>query len=277
MFRFVFYMLSWLLIHPSYAEDDAQKNVNDAYFFAELATANIIFHELGHYVIRNYNVQKFTFEEDLADSFVVYNLLVRPSQFKSSEDYEISSKDRHRVLMAGADIYYYRNLLEIDNTEEVYNHSTDKKRFFNYVCLMKDGNLEFFNSYIEKRQLENFLNNKCKSRYSNLIQSWNHYIDQNEAWGRNDQDYFTVNFNDTTNKNHQVIINYLDRENGWIEWAMRNFMVKSKDKITVNFEDCDGVKNAFYIQETKTIKVCYELFLSLKDLRMNILKLKHSL
>jgi hypothetical protein len=270
-------MLSWLLIHPSYAEDDAQKNVNDAYFFAELATANIIFHELGHYVIRNYNVQKFTFEEDLADSFVVYNLLVRPSQFKSSEDYEISSKDRHRVLMAGADIYYYRNLLEIDNTEEVYNHSTDKKRFFNYVCLMKDGNLEFFNSYIEKRQLENFLNNKCKSRYSNLIQSWNHYIDQNEAWGRNDQDYFTVNFNDTTNKNHQVIINYLDRENGWIEWAMRNFMVKSKDKITVNFEDCDGVKNAFYIQETKTIKVCYELFLSLKDLRMNILKLKHSL
>jgi len=277
MFRFIFFMLSWLLIHPSYAEDDVQKNVNDAYFFAELATANIIFHELGHYVIRNYNVQKFTFEEDLADSFVVYNLLVRPSQFKSSEDYEISSKDRHRVLMAGADIYYYRNLLEIDNTEEIYNHSTDKKRFFNYVCLMKDGNLEFFNSYIEKRQLENFLNNKCKSRYSNLIQSWNHYIDQNEAWGRNDQDYFTVNFNDTTNKNHQVIINYLDRENGWIEWAMRNFMVKSKDKITVNFEDCDGVKNAFYIQETKTIKVCYELFLSLKDLRMNILKLKHSL
>jgi hypothetical protein len=58
---------------------------------------------------------------------------------------------------------------------------------------------------------------------------------------------------------------------------MRNFMVKSKDKITVNFEDCDGVKNAFYIQETKTIKVCYELFLSLKDLRMNKLKLKHSL
>jgi len=277
MFRFIFFMLSWLLIHPSYAEDDVQKNVNDAYFFAELATANIIFHELGHYVIRNYNVQKFTFEEDLADSFVVYNLLVRPSQFKSSEDYEISSKDRHRVLMAGADIYYYRNLLEIDNTEEIYNHSTDKKRFFNYVCLMKDGNLEFFNSYIEKRQLENFLNNKCKSRYSNLIQSWNHYIDLNEAWGRNDQDYFTVNFNDTTNKNHQVIINYLDRENGWIEWAMRNFMVKSKDKITVNFEDCDGVKNAFYIQETKTIKVCYELFLSLKDLRMNILKLKHSL
>jgi len=268
-------MFSCFFINQSYANDKLQKQVNDAYRFAELATASIIFHELGHYVIRNFNIQKFTFEEDLADSFVVYNLLKNSKQYKSIEFYEKYAKAPHSVLMAGADIFYYRTLLGIDNKIEAYSHSTDQRRFYNYVCLMKDGNSNFFNKYIQKRQLQYLLKTKCKSRYNNLVKSWVFYL--KNTWGKNEKGFYKLNFKNSEVESHKVIKKYLNREKNWIDWAMKHFMVLTKDNIIVNFENCKGKKNAYYIDKTKTIKICYEYFNELKNLRMKILKLKESL
>lgn len=259
----------------TFADSKLQAQVNDAYHFAELATANTIFHELGHFVIRNYNVQKFTFEEDLADSYVVYNLLKKPSQYKSKKDYEYYSGDHHKVLMAGADVYYYKTLLGIDNKISAYSHSTDERRFYNYVCLMKDGNPNFFNDYIKKRQLETLLKNKCISRYNNLVQSWNFFLEN--KWGSNKKDYYKVIYNNSDVKGHKTIKEYLDRKNNWINWSMDEFRTKTDNKLTVSFKNCGGTINAFYIDKSKTIEICYEYFQYLVDLRMKILKLKESL
>ena len=275
IFNYLIIFLLSFFVNQSLAETKYQKQINDAYNFAELATASTIFHELGHFVIRNYDVQKFTFEEDLADSYVVYNLLKRSSQFKSNELYEKLSADFHKVLMAGADVYYYKALLGIDNKKAAYSHSTDQRRFYNYVCLMKDGNADFFNKYIKKRQLEKILKNKCTSRYSNLVKSWNFFLEG--KWGRNELNYYKIIYKDSDLKSHKTIKKYLDRRNNWIDWSMKKFKTKTEHKLTVIFENCKGIRNAFYIDKTKTIKICYEYFNNLKNIRMKILKLKESL
>ena len=271
----ILFILTFILSINAFADNKLQEKINDAFNFAELATANTIFHELGHFVIRNYDVQKFTFEEDLADSYVVYNLLKKPSQYKSKEIYEKYSKDHHKVLMAGADIFYYRTLLGIDNKVTAYSHSTDERRFYNYVCLMKDGNPNFFNDYISKRQLELFLKNKCRSRYNNLVKSWKFFL--NDKWGSNKKDYYKVIYKKSEVRKHKIIKEYLSRDNNWINWSMKEFRTKTSNKLTVSFENCNGIKNAYYIDKSKTIKICYEYFQSLVDLRMKILKLKESL
>jgi len=267
------------------SSDENEKDINDnknlysAYHYAEFASAAIIMHELGHYIIDNYNIEAFTFEEDLADSFVVYSLLKKPSQYTSFDKYERESEIFHKILISGADIYYYRNLLGLDRATEVSEHSTDKKRFMNYVCLMKDGNTDFFNDYIKKRQLEVALNGKCNSRYKKLVNSWNYYV--GNFWRENESKNYEINYTIPSNENHEPLRIYLQARqksgSGWIDQMLKSFPILFKKRITINFETCNGSINAYYYEKTSTITFCYEYFLSLRELRLKIYELKDSL
>lgn len=270
----LFFLITIVFISKVWAKQSQQDMINNSYAFAEKAISGVILHELGHYVVRNFDIQPFNFEEDIADSFVVYSFLVTPERFKSQKDYKIASNDKHSILIHFADYFYYSNLLGLGNKRETTLHSTAKKRFFNLVCLFKDGNKDFFNDYIQKRQLNDLLKNQCSTRYYNLVKSWNFYLA--DKWKVGGIDY-EIKYKESDVRIDKIISNYLNRKNGWIEWTMSKFPVMTEDKIIVSFENCNGDVNAYYLNKSKTIKICYEYVNSLVKLKMRILKLKNSL
>ena len=48
----------------------------------------IIFHEIGHLIVDEFNVPIFNNEEDVADSFMAWSLIQIPDEYASYEDYE---------------------------------------------------------------------------------------------------------------------------------------------------------------------------------------------
>ena len=139
----------------------------------------IIFHEIGHLIIDEFNVPIFNNEEDVADRFMAWSLIQIPEEYESYEDYEYYAEEPHKVIKAISDYYYYLTLLGRD-TSEIYGikeseyglHSTDNKRFFNIACFMNGSNPEVFDTYITKRGLEYILEDQCDYNYSQMSDAW---------------------------------------------------------------------------------------------------------
>ena len=114
-----------------------QEDIDEIYEFATNASMGIIFHEIGHLIVDEFNVPIFNNEEDVADSFMAWSLIQIPDEYESYEDYEYYAEEPHKVIKGISDYYYYLTLLGRD-TSELYGkeseyaiHSTDNKRFFN--------------------------------------------------------------------------------------------------------------------------------------------------
>ena len=65
-----------------------QEDIDQIYEFATNASMGIIFHEIGHLIVDEFNVPIFNNEEDVADSFMAWSLIQIPDEYESYEDYE---------------------------------------------------------------------------------------------------------------------------------------------------------------------------------------------
>ena len=174
---FSFFFSRFVIANEEY--ELTQSDIDQIYEFATNASMGIIFHEIGHLIVDEFNVPIFNNEEDVADSFMAWSLIQIPDEYASYEDYEYYAEEPHKVIKGISDYYYYLTLLGRD-TSEVYGlkeseyglHSTDNKRFFNIACFMKGSNPEVFDTYITKRGLEYILDNQCDYNYLKMSDAW---------------------------------------------------------------------------------------------------------
>ena len=84
-----FFILSFQKLASANDEYElTQSDIDQIYEFATNASMGIIFHEIGHLIVDEFNVPIFNNEEDVADSFMAWSLIQIPDEYESYEDYE---------------------------------------------------------------------------------------------------------------------------------------------------------------------------------------------
>jgi len=268
-----------------------QNDIDDVYEFATNASMGIIFHEIGHLIVDEFNVPIFNNEEDVADSFMAWSLIQIPDEYASYEDYEYYAEEPHKVIKGISDYYYYLTLLGRD-TSEVYGkdseyaiHSTDNKRFFNIACFMKGSNPEVFNTYITKRGFDYILEDQCDYNYWQMSDAWWDVFkgsaqgEEYEFWEVYVENYVQkifLDFQDTNVTIHQYFEEYAKPT---ILYFLQNVIaqVKLQEDYILSFEYCGGDINAYYISSQNKILFCYELVEEFMNVKTEIILLKESL
>jgi len=268
-----------------------QNDIDEIYEFATNASMGIIFHEIGHLIVDEFNVPIFNNEEDVADSFMAWSLIQIPDEYASYEDYEYYAEEPHKVIKGISDYYYYLTLLGKD-TSQVYGkdseyaiHSTDNKRFFNIACFMKGSNPEVFDTYITKRGLDYILEDQCDYNYALMSDAWWDVFkgsaqgEEYEFWEVYVENYVQkifLNFQDTNVNIHQYFEEYAKPT---ILYFLQNVIaqVKLREDYTLSFEYCDGDINAYYISTQNKILFCYELVEEFMNIKTEIILLKESI
>jgi len=268
-----------------------QNDIDEIYEFATNASMGIIFHEIGHLIVDEFNVPIFNNEEDVADSFMAWSLIQIPDEYASYEDYEYYAEEPHKVIKGISDYYYYLTLLGRD-TSEVYGkdseyaiHSTDNKRFFNIACFMKGSNPEVFNTYITKRGFDYILEDQCDYNYWQMSDAWWDVFkgsaqgEEYEFWEVYVENYVQkifLDFQDTNVTIHQYFEEYAKPT---ILYFLQNVIaqVKLQEDYILSFEYCGGDINAYYISSQNKILFCYELVEEFMNVKTEIILLKESL
>ena len=268
-----------------------QNDIDEIYEFATNASMGIIFHEIGHLIVDEFNVPIFNNEEDVADSFMAWSLIQIPDEYASYEDYEYYAEEPHKVIKGISDYYYYLTLLGRD-TSEVYGkdseyaiHSTDNKRFFNIACFMKGSNPEVFNTYITKRGFDYILEDQCDYNYWQMSDAWWDVFkgsaqgEEYEFWEVYVENYVQkifLDFQDTNVNIHQYFEEYAKPT---ILYFLQNVIaqVKLQEDYILSFEYCSGDINAYYISSENKILFCYELVEEFMNVKTDIIFLKNSL
>jgi len=268
-----------------------QNDIDDVYEFATNASMGIIFHEIGHLIVDEFNVPIFNNEEDVADSFMAWSLIQIPDEYASYEDYEYYAEEPHKVIKGISDYYYYLTLLGRD-TSEVYGkdseyaiHSTDNKRFFNIACFMKGSNPEVFNTYITKRGFDYILEDQCDYNYWQMSDAWWDVFkgsaqgEEYEFWEVYVENYVQKVFLDFQDTNVTIYQYFEEYAKPTILYFLQNVIaqVKLQEEYILSFEYCGGDINAYYISTQNKILFCYELVEEFMNVKTEIILLKESL
>ena len=249
--------------------------------FTEKVTLAVIYHEIGHLVIDEFNVPIFANEEDVADSFMSFMLIHVPEDYEDYESYEYWSEAPTKIIKGMFDYYFYKILLGIDTTSyygvesEYGDHSTDNKRLFNIACFMKGANPELFESFISKRNFDTILEDKCNYNYWEMSDAWWELLGDNweEDLDNYEQKIF-LNFEDT---NDEYILNFIDYSKKNIEDVLKNLQINLIETYSMNFRYCEGDINAYYISSRNEILVCYELIDYFMGLKGEVMLLRNIL
>jgi hypothetical protein len=84
MKNFIVYVVFFIIFsfqNLAFANDEyelTQNDIDEIYEFATNASMGIIFHEIGHLIVDEFNVPIFNNEEDVADSFMAWSLIQIP-------------------------------------------------------------------------------------------------------------------------------------------------------------------------------------------------------
>jgi hypothetical protein len=120
-------------------------------------------HELGHALISEMGLYVLDREEDAADSFAVVGML------------NVGTAVSDRVLVAAATSWFMsdkRN--QTQGLEPVFydEHSLDKQRAYQIVCLMVGSDPDRFAEAAEKAKLPEDRQGTCQGDYSNASWPW---------------------------------------------------------------------------------------------------------
>ena len=264
-------------------KDDPKSLNNTNLALTEKVTLAVIYHEIGHLVIDEFNVPIFANEEDVADSFMSFMLIHVPEDYDDYESYEYWSEAPTKIIKGMFDYYFYKILLGIDTTSyygvesEYGDHSTDNKRLFNIACFMKGADEISYQNYIVKRRLDNLIDDNCADTYNSM------YI----AWWNILEDYWTV---DLSTYKQKIFINYeKTTDDDWLiryfneisfeafDYWLKSLQINLKKDYYLSFEYCEGNVNAYYLSSESKILICYELIEEFMSTRYEIILLKNSL
>ena len=294
-------LLALLLLIPSLSFTEVKKeneqssntsegSVVEKYFdeileFAVSNSVSTLMHEIGHYYIDILDIPTFGQEEDMADSFISMYLIHKPEQYDNDyESYEYYSFHDHNYIKGIVNNFFYLILLGRDTEYVSGVHSNDKKRFYNIICSMKDGNPDVFEDFVTSRDINYELDYDCEEGvHTHIWNSWNYYF--TDMWIGGGTEYngeFILNFDDPKIDNAG---NVIDAYPGLLkveiekvaERLFYDFQIQLPTDVNINFKYCDGEINAFYYPGYYEIDFCYELFENYLYTALDIYYLKESL
>ena len=132
----------------------------------EFVTGNMLFallHEMGHMHIQEMGLPVLGREEDAADSYAISALL------------KIATDASHNVLVAATKGWFLdaaRNEKEKIAVAYYDEHSIDKVRAYQIICLMVGSDPEKFSDLAEQAKLPEDRQESCAGDYSNASWSW---------------------------------------------------------------------------------------------------------
>ncbi|MGQ0559656.1 MAG: DUF4344 domain-containing metallopeptidase [Sphingosinicella sp.] len=230
---------------------------------AEFALANatfVLFHEVGHAIVTEFELPVLGREEDAVDGFAT--VLLVP---------DVSQGEVDTTVLAGAMSGWFLSSDGIDPSEIAWwgEHGPDRQRAYQIACLLYGSNPETFEPIAEAVALPSERRATCPVDFGTAMRSWEsvvgpHMLGDGEA------------------PRHSVTVSYEDAE----EFAEERTLLQTSElmeslandlsgsfrlprSLTMVATGC-GEPNAFWNPEQGRITFCYELLRYYRDLHTRL-------
>ena len=226
----------------------------------EFVIGNILFamlHELGHVAIAEMGLPVLGKEEDAADSFAAVRLIRLGSVFS------------HRVLVEAAKGWFLsvrRDQKEGDEVDYYDTHGLDQQRAYQIVCFMVGADPVQFRDLANETKLPADRQKSCAGDYNKASSSWELLLQPHRRSA--DQPKTKIDYTYGEGKGDRL-------EN--IAQGVRSIKLLETlaerwadsfawpEPFTLEAQTC-GFPNAGWVQATRKLAVCYELFADFGDL-----------
>lgn len=226
-----------------------------------------ILHEIGHMLIDELDLPVLGMEEDAADRIAMISMLIGRN-VNSNPDF------LPWVFAVAGDWYTEWEMREDLQQQIKYwdNHALEIQRFHNLVCLIYGSNPEFLSDLIDTMPLPFERALDCTDEFEQARHAVGWVL---KNYGRDrfePQSKISVHYEEPLTKNGELFSDWLDQsqiaEN--ITTRIEAIFYLPRD-IKLQFVNCDGDPDAFWLDLNTTIFICYELmehFLAIAEHRL---------
>jgi Putative metallopeptidase len=238
--------------HSAFSDDDTAA-VNDtlgvdADAFVEGNLYFLMYHELGHAIISEFDVPVIGREEDAVDRLATW--MMTPDDKKEKPEY---------LTAAMQGWFITANDVPLEKLAWWDEHGTDQQRGYQIACLLYGADAEQFGDIAEKANLPEDRRASCIDESAKNTHSWETVLGPLQ-YGDDEKPPSTpvsVSYADTTEfETERKYIEDLGVLNDVTE--LMNSTYKFKDGIVVAAEEC-GQANAFWNPGERKLTLCYEL------------------
>jgi hypothetical protein len=232
------------------ASENAQKIDVDADNFIEGNLYFVLYHEMGHALVSEFNLAVVGREEDAVDGLATS--LMTPADKESTPDY-LKGAIKGWFLFAS-----YTKLKDISWWDE---HGTSNQRAFQIACLLYGNDPENFADIADAINLPEDRRKSCQHDSEMNETGWNALLDE-DTYGENEQipddaKEPEIIYNPTEKfQDQQDYIKKLGLLEDIAKFMHDTYKFKPGIKLVAN--EC-GQVNAFWNREDRTLTLCYEL------------------
>ncbi|HTM78019.1 MAG TPA: DUF4344 domain-containing metallopeptidase [Devosia sp.] len=223
--------------------------------FAANNSLFVLYHEIGHMLVHQLSLPVLGREEDAADNMATWTLLRKNTP---EADQALADAARGWLLSGIA----YNSQIEDD---DLYgNHSLDRQRAFQIVCLMVGSNDTAFRPIANQYAIDRDRQDSCSDDYSTLNRSLEGLLGTRaKKSGRGTQ--VTVTYHDASGDLRQAAAAF--RASGVFDQVADEVRTHYSiaTPLQFNAQRC-GEANAFYDPESDEVIFCYELMQDFIDL-----------
>jgi len=218
-------------------------------------TLFVVFHEIGHALVDQFNLPVLGREEDAVDSLAA--ILMLPEDEEGEGD----------PLIANAVLGWAFTLSDETPTAEAYmdEHSLDQQRFYQIFCLVYGSSPKGYADLAEYLEMPKDKLKRCPSQYAQTYDNWWKALGPDVA-GKGFKPKHKVKVSYGSAKGDARDAGKIVREAKLFESVAESLTetFRLRRPITIRFEKC-GIANAFYRPEEGDVTICWELVDSYHD------------
>ncbi|MES2820091.1 MAG: DUF4344 domain-containing metallopeptidase [Pseudomonadota bacterium] len=209
----------------------------------------VLYHEIGHLFVGEFELPVLGKEEDAADNLATLLLL--------AEDNEASAD----ALTDAANGWYLSEYSDeatsYENADFYDNHSLDIQRSFAIVCLMVGSDAQKFGPIADEFELDKDRQAGCSEDFAQAVNSWDSLLKRNERQDKAGKSIKVVY--ESGGEDYEMVVAEL-KKNRFLELAASmvtdSYVLPRKVQFTGKL--CDEA-NAYYDPSSGEIIFCYEL------------------
>jgi hypothetical protein len=216
----------------------------------------VMLHELGHGAVAEFDIPITGREEDSADNFAIVKLL------------QVGNAFSHRILVEAARGWFLSDRRDRDDKEplEFYDeHSLDKQRAYQIVCVMVGSDPVAFKDLADETKLPEDRQKTCKRDYETAAAGWGAVLKPHRRSPEQPKTKIAVTYGDGKGKydayaeglrSLRMLDVVADRLSDEFTWPV---------PFALEAQTC-GFINAQWVTETHKLTLCYELADDFADL-----------
>lgn len=209
----------------------------------------VMFHELSHAVVSEFDIAVQGRDEDAADDFAVQRGLAVGSDFS------------RRVLAEAAKGWFYSDRRDRRDGEALAfydEHGLDKQRAYNIVCLMVGSDPALFKDLASQTKLPPERQQTCPNDYRKVVRSWQRVLQPNRRPANQPKVNIDVTYGDGKGDLAPFAAGF--RAVHFLDVAAKNAaeLLAWKAPFTLEMQTC-GFINAAWVADTRKLTLCYEL------------------